>query len=86
MRDSEMRVDGNAIAGVLGEVFVGDMTSARIACGGCGSIEPIGAEHAYTHAPGVVLRCCHCAQVLLVMTRADDRHVLNFRGSTWVEI
>jgi hypothetical protein len=85
MQDSEMRLDGNAIAGTLGEVFVQDMTTARVACGGCGSVEAIGAEHAYTHAPGIVLRCCHCENVLLVLTRARDRHVLSFRGSTWLE-
>jgi hypothetical protein len=47
MDDADLRVDGNALAGVLSEVFVHEMTSARIACDGCGEVEPIGAEHAY---------------------------------------
>jgi hypothetical protein len=86
MESAATRVDGNAMAGVLGEVFVHEMTSARIACAGCGKVEPIGAGHAYMHAPGIVLRCCHCEDVLLVMTRADGRYVLGFRGSGWLEI
>jgi hypothetical protein len=85
MRDSEMRLDGNAIAGELGELFVHDMTTARVACIGCGSVEPIGAEHVYTHAPGIVVRCSHCERVLFVLTRTHDRHVLSFRGSAWVQ-
>ena len=65
MKEADLMVDGNALAGVLGEVFVHEMTSARVACDGCGEVEPLGAEHAYTQAPGIVLRCRHCDGVLL---------------------
>lgn len=86
MTDQELRVDGNAIAGELGEIFAGEMTSARIACGGCGKVEPIGAEHAYTQAPSAVLRCCHCENVLLVLSRARDRLILGLGRTSWLEI
>jgi hypothetical protein len=86
MDDTELMVDGNALAGHLREVFVHEMTSARIACAGCGKIEPIGAEHAYTQAPGIVLRCCHCGDVLLVMTHRGGRYLLGIQGSRWLEI
>jgi hypothetical protein len=46
MRSEAVRLDGNAIAGPPGEVYVHGMTSARIACAGCGQVEAIGAEHA----------------------------------------
>jgi ribosomal protein S27E len=84
--DAELMVDGNALAGTLGEVFVHEMTTARIACNGCGKAEPIGAEHAYMHAPGIVLRCSHCNDVLLVLTRGGGRLLLAFQGSKWLEI
>ena len=45
MEGEALRLDGNAIAGTLGEVFVHEMTAARIACKGCGNVEPVGAEH-----------------------------------------
>ena len=80
-----MRVDGNAIAGILGEVFVHEMTAARMACGGCGNVEPIGAEHVYMQAPGIVLRCRHCHDVLLVLTRVEGRIRLSFHGARWLE-
>jgi phage FluMu protein Com len=86
MEDSEMRTDGNAIAGVLQEVFVREVTMARIACAGCGKVEPIGAEYAYTQAPGIVLRCRHCEDVLLVVTQPPGRNLLAFPRSRWIEI
>jgi DNA-directed RNA polymerase subunit RPC12/RpoP len=75
----ELRLDGNAIAGTLGEVFVDEMTSARIACEACGSVESVGA------APGIVLRCTHCDSALLVMTRTGSRMRIWFPRSRWLE-
>jgi len=86
MEGAETRTDGNAIAGVLQEVFVREATTSRIACAGCGNVEPIGAEHAYTQAPGIVLRCRHCDGVLLVVTQPPGRHLLAFPGSRWIEV
>ena len=86
MEGGETRTDGNAIAGVLQEVFVREVTTSRIACAGCGNVEQIGAEHAYTQAPGIVLRCRNCDAVLLVVTQAPGRNVLAFPTSRWIEI
>jgi hypothetical protein len=86
MDDADLRVDGNALAGVLSEVFVHEMTSARIACDGCGEVEPIGAERAYMQAPGIVLRCRHCEDVLLVITQRGGRYLLGFKESRWLQI
>ena len=86
MDDADLMVDGNALAGVLGEVFVYEMTSARVACAGCGEVEPIGAQHGYMQAPGAVLRCCHCDAVLLVVMQQDGKHLLGFERIRWLEI
>jgi hypothetical protein len=86
MGDADLMLDGNALAGVLGEVFVHEMTSARIACDGCGEVEPIGAEHAYVQTPGVVLRCRHCEDVLLVITQRGGRYLLGFKETRWLQI
>jgi hypothetical protein len=85
MEPDAMRVDGNAMAGVLGEVFVREMTAARIACGGCGKVEPIGAEHAYTQAPGIVMRCRHCDGVLLVVARTGQTYRFGLGSVRWLE-
>ena len=65
-------LDGNAIAGLLHEVFAKEMTNAVGTCDGCGASEPIGAVHVYRGA-GVVLRCPHCNAVLgkIVVRRAQ---------------
>jgi hypothetical protein len=86
MDETNLMVDGNAVAGILGEVFVHEMTSARVACKGCGESEPIGAQHAFVQAPGIVLRCCHCEEVLLVITQRGGRYLLGFKESRWLQI
>jgi hypothetical protein len=76
----ELRLDGNAVAGVLHTVFGLEMTEARGSCGTCGKTEPIGATHVYMHAPGAVVRCCHCNNVLMVVVHAHEEYVLAFSG------
>jgi hypothetical protein len=85
MESDAMRVDGNAMAGALGEVFVREMTAARIACGGCGKVEPVGAEHAYMQAPGIVMRCCHCDSVLVVVTHVEGAYRFGLGKAKWLE-
>jgi Family of unknown function (DUF6510) len=65
-------LDGNAVAGLLQEVFAVEMTTAIGVCAGCGASEPVGAVHAYRGA-GVVLRCPHCDNVLAKIVKADTR-------------
>jgi Family of unknown function (DUF6510) len=86
MDGADLMVDGNALGGVLGEIFAHEMTSARVACAGCGAVEPIGAQHAYMQAPGVVLRCSHCDAALVVMMQRDGKHLLGFERLRWLEI
>jgi hypothetical protein len=86
MDDVALMVDGNALAGELSEVFSQEMTVARVACGGCGAVEQLGADHAYIQAPGMVLRCFHCDNVLLVMVRAGDRLRVSFAGTKWIDL
>ena len=34
-------LDGNAAAGILSEIFVGDVTTVVGTCGGCGAVAPL---------------------------------------------
>src|SRR5215472_872789 len=43
----KLMLDGNAIAGLLQEVFAVEMTTAIGTCGGCGAAGPVGAAHVY---------------------------------------
>jgi uncharacterized protein DUF6510 len=69
MQIEEMRLDGNAAAGMLRELFVQDMTAAMATCAGCHSVGPIGALLDYGNGMGVILRCPHCAAAMLRVTR-----------------
>ncbi len=76
----ELRLDGNALSGVLHAVFGLEMTEGQGTCAACGRTEPVGAEHVYMHAPGAVMRCCHCHNVLMVVVQVREEYVLAFSG------
>jgi Family of unknown function (DUF6510) len=65
--------------------LVHEMTSARVKCEGCSAIDPLGAEHVYMQAPGIVVRCCHCESVLLVITQRDGSYMIGFQQIAWLE-
>ena len=88
MDERELRLDGNAAAGQLQELFVGEVTSARGSCASCGAIAELGAQHVYMYsrAPGAVVRCRACEAVLIVLVRAEGRCRLGVPGLAWLEI
>src|SRR5262245_10442877 len=45
-----LMLDGNAVAGLLQEVFAVEMTTALETCDGCGATAPVGAVHVYRGA------------------------------------
>jgi predicted RNA-binding Zn-ribbon protein involved in translation (DUF1610 family) len=65
-------LDGNAIAGVLEELFNAEMTTARRVCQSCGRRNAIGAHRAHFGA-GIVLRCPHCRDVAMVIAPLAGR-------------
>jgi hypothetical protein len=68
----ELMLDGNAITGLLEEVFAVEMTTAIGTCGGCGAAGPVGAVHVYRGA-GIVLRCPQCDNTLAKIVKNDSR-------------
>jgi hypothetical protein len=88
MDETQLRLDGNAAAGLMREVFVHDMSAARGACASCGNVAAVGSQHLYMFslAPGAVLRCSRCEAVLLVFVHAGGRYRLGLRGLTWLEV
>jgi hypothetical protein len=86
MDDRELRLDGNAVAGLLQEVFALEPTGGRGTCAACGMVEWVGGLHAYVHAPGAVVRCPGCEAVLLRIVRTGDRYLLDLRGLRVLEL
>lgn len=69
MRTEEMRLDGNAAAGALRDVFAHEMTAAIATCTGCGSVHLVGTLLEYGHGMGVILRCPQCDTPMLRIVR-----------------
>jgi hypothetical protein len=84
--DEELVLDGNAVAGVLQEVFAREMTEARCSCASCGAVDQIGAARVFVHAPGVVIRCRHCGNVLMVVVQRSASYRLGPSGLRWLEL
>ena len=85
MNEADLRLDGNAAAGLLAEVFSVEMTSAIGTCAHCGAANAIGAVQVYAHAPGTVLRCPECAGVLMTIVHARERLHLDLSGMRRLE-
>jgi hypothetical protein len=81
----DLMLDGNAVAGLLQEVFAADMTTAIGSCARCGATEPVGAAHLYRGA-GIVLRCPHCDNALAAIVTGEGRVWMTFQGIRALEL
>ena len=80
-RDQALVLDGNAVAGLLDEVFGVDMTASPTICVHCGRAGDLATLLAFTRAPGVILRCPACSSVLLRVVQTPDAIYLDARGT-----
>jgi hypothetical protein len=88
MDEKQLRLDGNAAAGVFRQIFVDDVTAAHAACGSCGEVAEIGSTPLYmnNYSPGAVLRCRACQDVLMVVVEVGGRWRLGTPALKWLEI
>jgi hypothetical protein len=84
--DAELVLDGNALAGVFGELFQHELTIARGTCRACGLTGPLAEARVYGQAPGAVVRCRGCSEVLLTIVKEDGRYWLGFDRLRCLEI
>jgi len=80
-----LRLDGNAAAGILREVFATEVTTATGTCAGCGAVDAVGAVHVYM-AAGVVLRCPRCDNVLMRIVEGGGRVWIDLSGLRSLEL
>ena len=71
-------LDGNAIGGLLIEVFGTEMTTATGVCGNCGAVSEVAELPVYQPRLGTVVRCRGCSGVLMVFVQV--------RGVTCVDL
>lgn len=85
MSIEERRLDGNAIGGLLREIFAVEMTTAVGTCGACGAVNEVGRVQVYVHAPGTVVRCPACEAVLMRVVRGKGRYWIDMSGVRCLE-
>jgi hypothetical protein len=73
-------LDGNAIGGLLHEIFGVEMTTAVEICGHCGNAALVAETAVYLRGPGAVMRCPTCTRVLMVVVRRHDMHCVDLLG------
>ena len=78
-------VDGNALAGVLSELFRFDVTMARMRCASCGDLAVLARAMVYGGEQGLVVRCGACGDALMVVVPMGDRTRIQLRGAAWLE-
>jgi hypothetical protein len=62
-------LDGNAMAGVMHDLFARDMTTMGYKCTGCGKT-----------GPGTVARCRDCDTILLMLTERRGMYCIDTPG------
>lgn len=79
MDADSLKLDGNAAAGILQQIFAVEVTTVLGTCDHCGQVEAVGAVMAYM-AAGTVLRCPHCESLLAKVVTDGERIWADFRG------
>ncbi|GAA4877279.1 DUF6510 family protein [Actinomycetospora straminea] len=86
MTTESRRLDGNAAGGRLADVFAFDATVVQTRCGACGTRAPLGQYHVYADAPGMVVRCPGCENVVLRMAQTPGHTWLDMGGAITLDI
>jgi hypothetical protein len=81
-----LMLDGNALAGLLHELFDVEMTIAPVECTVCGRRGELGSLWAFAESPGYVMRCPGCQNVVLRMSITPTEVFLDARGAAYLRI
>ena len=78
-------LDGNAIGGVMLDVFGMEMTTAITVCLNCGAVLQLAEQTVYNRAPGIVVRCRTCVSILLVCVNVRGMNCIDTSGLAALE-
>jgi ribosomal protein S27E len=81
MMTEPTHVDGNAVAGAFADLLGFDVTTAMLSCAKCGRIGAFAESHVYHRAPGIVVRCPGCGDVLVRLVHTGTDVWLDFSGT-----
>jgi hypothetical protein len=78
-------LDGNAIGGLLHEIFGAEMTTAVGTCAACGATRLVAEGVVYLRAPGTIMRCRNCSAVLMAVVRRSEMNCVDLSGLAALE-
>lgn len=73
-------LDGNAVSGILHDVFGTEMTMYPAECAHCGQVSVFGTMLAFGRDMGTVLRCPNCEGMLMRIAERPDGIWLDMQG------
>ncbi len=76
----DMRLDGNAAAGLLMDIFGREMTADITVCATCRAEHPLGRLLVYAYGMGTTIRCPNCGNVQMRVAEIRGRTSLDLRG------
>ena len=80
-----LRLDGNAPAGALGEIFSFEVTTAEYACRGCARAGRLGEAMVYeVRGLGTILRCPGCDNALIRLAHVRGRYLVDLGGTSYL--
>lgn len=84
--NTELMVDGNAIAGQLEEIFGRDMTMTVARCASCAAEAMLATLMAFVRGPGAVLRCPSCESVIARIVETPTSTYIDARGAMFLRM
>jgi Family of unknown function (DUF6510) len=84
--NTELMVDGNAVAGELELIFGHDMTKAVARCASCAAQSMLANLMAFVRGPGAVLRCPSCEAVIARIVETPTATYLDTHGAMYLRI
>jgi len=84
--DTALMLDGNAVGGLLNEIFSMEMTSSPAQCACCGNVGELGSLLAFMHGEGAVLRCPVCKNVVMRIVQTPNTIYMDLRGATYLRL
>ncbi len=84
--NTALMLDGNAIGGLLNEIFSMEMTSSMAQCNHCGNRGELGTLLAFLHGSDAVLRCPICDSIVMRIVQSPESNFQDLRGATFLSM
>jgi hypothetical protein len=82
----QLTLDGNAIAGLLSEIFGTEITTNPAECVHCGTVSVVGRMLAFGQEMGTVLRCPGCQNVMIRVVETPTALWLDMQGVSYLQL